>query len=986
MTESPAPDLTAEERTFPDDAEGHSSRWFWRALKSLLILLVFLIACLTGLWLFRLPILQSVAPSLLQTVLGTAVQLDIATLDLNVIEVRDIEVDGGPRLDRLTLTLEKDWTTGVFVEEALVEGLNLHLVLQPDGSTTIRGLETLFSSETETQAGDPTSLPLRTLLIRDLTLLAETPLGPQTVTGFLGASIGNAPSLSHIEIEVSLESPGSNSALIGTAALSGEQISANGVVDLSLAHWLPFVPEVERAQGSLTVSFEAQSALSVDPESHAGAGELAWSGVSITPTGLAPLHLEDALVQAAFKDGNLALSLPEPLEIYLDALPPAVFQALPADLLPYASGVPSLTLSALSDEPAIQVFGTPQDGWTMDFQAEVSGATGPISLVLHPSRLALTPSFTPVGLILKKSEVSLLRGLDLPRDVAGTLEIGLLDLDLTAMIDTGSIPAMDIPYRLDAAIYGPIAGEVWAERAGMELEGVLHLRDLASGLDMTVEPGGTFLLSGLTGTGDLRLSPRIRMDVAGRDPMKLGVDFNDPVASLTATGGFRLGAFSLALPGEETPVSLNFGRQPIYLRHRRGGTSLSIGPVDIEEPTQAIGITGITVQADHANGTGTISVRADGLTAQGHPFLPGAMTGTFAFATGPTGITKIDGPVTLAGGQIQANSAVTLDPNASRPVTEVSIESEPLKFGPFDLTLSDFLPGGTLPGQENESSVPLPDLDGVLRLSTTIRQDEGGPSGHFDVDLSDFTLSLKEGALRNLNSRLSVDLANLPETNGVQSLSADIFVPGLPQIPLSAEFDVDRSARVTFKDLSIDLFDGSLSLVDTVVDPETSVLEGTVRLRRLDIQKALSLIEVDGVDATGLISGLLPVHVSNGEEEIRNGAVAAEGGGVIRIDNPTVDQALSTDTSSVQGTAVNLVADILRNFQYESLSGEVNLPRTGDGRLLLKLAGSNPDVFDGHPVEFNINLESDFRKLFELLGRLVTLTETILGGSVEDFQ
>ena len=140
-----------------------------------------------------------------------------------------------------------------------------------------------------------------------------------------------------------------------------------------------------------------------------------------------------------------------------------------------------------------------------------------------------------------------------------------------------------------------------------------------------------------------------------------------------------------------------------------------------------------------------------------------------------------------------------------------------------------------------------------------------------------------------------------------------------------------------------------------------------------ELETQLLLADV-GVEATGQVSGLLPIRITSGDAIIQGGSVGAEGGGVLKIDNPSVNQALASDEETVQ-----MMTDVLKDFHYDSLNAEVDLPPGQDGKILLSLGGRNPAVLNGHPFRLNIALESDFRKLFSILRDVLDLSSTILG-------
>ena len=57
------------------------------------------------------------------------------------------------------------------------------------------------------------------------------------------------------------------------------------------------------------------------------------------------------------------------------------------------------------------------------------------------------------------------------------------------------------------------------------------------------------------------------------------------------------------------------------------------------------------------------------------------------------------------------------------------------------------------------------------------------------------------------------------------------------------------------------------------------------------------------------------------------------------------------------GENVNLLLQALENFRYEELRLTIDGRTDGEMDVGLHIAGANPDLYDGYPIEFNLNLE-----------------------------
>jgi lysine/ornithine N-monooxygenase len=61
------------------------------------------------------------------------------------------------------------------------------------------------------------------------------------------------------------------------------------------------------------------------------------------------------------------------------------------------------------------------------------------------------------------------------------------------------------------------------------------------------------------------------------------------------------------------------------------------------------------------------------------------------------------------------------------------------------------------------------------------------------------------------------------------------------------------------------------------------------------------------------------------------------------------------------------VTTALSNFEYESLTSEVNYSLEGDLNLQMRLAGRNPDMEDSRPVVLNLGVVNNVPQMLKSL-------------------
>jgi hypothetical protein len=69
-----------------------------------------------------------------------------------------------------------------------------------------------------------------------------------------------------------------------------------------------------------------------------------------------------------------------------------------------------------------------------------------------------------------------------------------------------------------------------------------------------------------------------------------------------------------------------------------------------------------------------------------------------------------------------------------------------------------------------------------------------------------------------------------------------------------------------------------------------------------------------------------------------------------------------------QGQGVELLFTALADFRYQSLTAIVRGYLDADLTVELQLRGSNPELYEGYPIELNVNLEAPIMPL-ALAGR-----------------
>jgi hypothetical protein len=133
-----------------------------------------------------------------------------------------------------------------------------------------------------------------------------------------------------------------------------------------------------------------------------------------------------------------------------------------------------------------------------------------------------------------------------------------------------------------------------------------------------------------------------------------------------------------------------------------------------------------------------------------------------------------------------------------------------------------------------------------------------------------------------------------------------------------------------------------------------------MKAERLSLDQLFALTVLEGLSGEGRISGELPVRIQGSEAIVRAGELTSEGPGTLRYRPASTPAALEAG-----GENVGLLLQALENFRYEELRITLDGRTDAEMDVGLHIKGANPDLYDGHPIEFNLNLEGELGNILK---------------------
>lgn len=238
---------------------------------------------------------------------------------------------------------------------------------------------------------------------------------------------------------------------------------------------------------------------------------------------------------------------------------------------------------------------------------------------------------------------------------------------------------------------------------------------------------------------------------------------------------------------------------------------------------------------------------------------------------------------------------------------------------------------------------------------------------HNKLALSKSAINFKDNNIKDANMQLSVESLQPLSASIDLDIAEVVLASGLKIEKVEANLSQLKDGTTLINDFSMKLLSGIFS------GQKISLLAGKlapseVKVQGLSLTELLFFIELDNVFATGNIDLTLPFSTVNGAIDVTNARFKSREGGVIKYD--------SGDSAEIDN---NIALLALKNFHYTQLDGRIDY-NDGNGKYLIQihLLGSNPDLYDGYPVDFTFNINGSLSGVFKSLFLTGSFEESIM--------
>lgn len=557
------------------------------------------------------------------------------------------------------------------------------------------------------------------------------------------------------------------------------------------------------------------------------------------------------------------------------------------------------------------------------------------------------------------------------------------DLDLRARVLSTQRGAPD-PLDLSGELSGPLhalAGRLQLEARLPKIDlPSLHATDVALSLPVHARlatPGmrldfispGELRAATLAAPGRFRLESPLRVQVpSGFVDVARGGE-----RPSSTTGELHLAAddVTAVIDREERPIRAVVGLGSVAISGRFGG----VAPRDF------------TARIDH----GTLSlpdlgVAMDGISGRVHsseieprpgsdPLVVNLRIGSLRSVETPPLFAplRVEGDIVRDAGLVRIKGLLAF-PGPSLPWAlsghhhldsgsgELDFDSGTLWFAPDVLQPKDLAPRllafGAVRGRGRAEGQLRWGADGLASSARLQLDDIAIRSG--ELSLTGLSLDLELDSLTPMASRLGQCIA-------VRRIEASA---GPPIENLSASFSVRPGppTRLLLQTAEARFAGGRLTAELELLDPVGGSPALTVGVERLDLGELLRATRVNGLHGEGRFDGWVPIVVEGEDLVIAGGQLTANGPGVLSFRSARIHQLLAQG-----GESVDLMLKAIEDFHYSEFVAKFSQSAKGDTQIGLSLLGANPNVLEGYPFRFNVDVTGNTKSLLAALSQTYRL-------------
>jgi len=250
--------------------------------------------------------------------------------------------------------------------------------------------------------------------------------------------------------------------------------------------------------------------------------------------------------------------------------------------------------------------------------------------------------------------------------------------------------------------------------------------------------------------------------------------------------------------------------------------------------------------------------------------------------------------------------------------------------------------------------VDLQETSGELTLRAKLHGTADGIDGSASLRVQDLSFTLAQVPFTDVDAKIDLEhIASLsgPGEHSITFKQIGAAVP-LENGAITVHFPGDNA--MTIDRIAATIAGGRIEGGSQTIrrdDPKPAL---ALRISGVDLQRLLAAVDISGLEGQGLIGGRFPLALDQTALLLQDGLLNSSQG-IIRYNPAEVPAAISAGGP--------VVAQALANFHYSDLKATLNGNLMENVVIGISLKGKNPDLFNGYPVEFNLNLEGPLARI-----------------------
>jgi hypothetical protein len=241
-----------------------------------------------------------------------------------------------------------------------------------------------------------------------------------------------------------------------------------------------------------------------------------------------------------------------------------------------------------------------------------------------------------------------------------------------------------------------------------------------------------------------------------------------------------------------------------------------------------------------------------------------------------------------------------------------------------------------------------------------------------EFSLADADLSASGSTVQGVEGKLTLADLSPATTEEPQELRFRSAEAGMPIGTGRVVYSLEAGRVVQIHESELELAGGRLQVSGTLDLAGGPNQRLDFAMVGVELPRLLKLVPVEGLSASGNLSGEMQLTVVDGRPVLRGGVIRAiEGGRIQYRPGGKVPPPASADDP----TAV--VRQVMSDFYYESMNVSVAGWLDESAAMQVQIRGYNPSFQDGHPINLTLNLSTAFAEAVAALPQIRELFEQL---------